>query len=131
MHDYGINNDCAKELRNHLSDQGFIEEQLDLARVLKATLKYARRFFAPKIEASIIVDPQTGLHTYTGKIIPGEPDKEQIEHGFISIDRLASIGERALAAADFQIWVLLDRLVAFAENQELEKNALRALFRVS
>ena len=48
-----------------------------------------------------------------------------------SVDRLASLAEKALAEADFQIWVLLDRLdVAFAETHELAKNALRALFRV-
>jgi hypothetical protein len=49
----------------------------------------------------------------------------------ISIDQLAGIAEKALAAAGYQVWVLLDRLdVAFAETHELEKNALRALFRV-
>src|SRR5690606_29211793 len=36
-----------------------------------------------------------------------------------------------LRQAGYQAWVLLDRLdVAFAENVELESNALRALFRV-
>ena len=39
--------------------------------------------------------------------------------------------ERGLAQANFEVWVLLDRLdVAFAETHNLEKNALRALFRV-
>src|SRR5437868_6233296 len=37
----------------------------------------------------------------------------------------------ALIAAGYQLWVLLDRLdVAFAETHALERNALRALFRV-
>jgi hypothetical protein len=37
----------------------------------------------------------------------------------------------ALVSAEYHLWVLLDRLdVAFAETHELERNALRALFRV-
>jgi hypothetical protein len=43
---------------------------------------------------------------------------------------LASAND-ALTKAGYQLWVLLDRLdVAFAETNELERNALRALFRV-
>jgi hypothetical protein len=72
-----------------------------------------------------------GRHVFTGKITPGEPDAGERSIGAISIDQLAAIAERALAEANHQVWVLLDRLdVAFAETHELEKNALRALFRV-
>jgi hypothetical protein len=131
MSDYGINNEHSRELRRRLADQGFIDSQFDLAQVLKATLKYAKRYFTPKLEASVTVDPITGFQTYAGKITPGEPDRDQVGQGFISVDRLAGIAEKALEDDNFQIWVLLDRLdVAFAETHELEKNALRALFRV-
>lgn len=41
------------------------------------------------------------------------------------------LANRALAASDYHVWVLFDRLdVAFIESHDLEKNALRALFRV-
>ena len=47
------------------------------------------------------------------------------------MDALLVLANRALASSDYQVWVLLDRLdVAFIESHELEKNALRALFRV-
>src|SRR5262249_3944523 len=55
----------------------------------------------------------------------------QTLRGYLSVDTLAELANRALSAAGYQVWVLLDRLdVAFAESHELERNALRALFRV-
>jgi hypothetical protein len=76
------------------------------------------------------VEP-TGVHVFTGKITPGEPRSDETTAGYISVDNLADMAEDALSEADFQIWILLDRLdVAFAETNELETNALRALFRV-
>ena len=44
---------------------------------------------------------------------------------------LLAIADGALREAGVSIWLLLDRLdVAFAESLALERNALRALFRV-
>jgi hypothetical protein len=46
------------------------------------------------------------------------------------VDHLLELANTALGV-NYQIWVLLDRLdVAFAETHDLERNALRALFRV-
>jgi hypothetical protein len=48
-----------------------------------------------------------------------------------SVDRLIELASGSLSEAGARSWVILDRLdVAFAENAELEANALRALFRV-
>jgi hypothetical protein len=129
--EYGIENTASRELAKHLTDQGLLETKFDLRRLLKLASSYARRFFTPTLETSVTVDPNSGLHTFTGKITPGEPEAGQADKGFISVDTLAALAEQALLSADFQIWILLDRLdVAFAETHELEKNALRALFRV-
>jgi hypothetical protein len=52
------------------------------------------------------------------------------DRGYESVDSLIATANAALATAGFQVWVLLDRLdVAFAETHDLERNALRALFR--
>lgn len=68
---------------------------------------------------------------YSGKIIFGEPSQNDTD-GLVSVETLLKLADSALAKYDrFTVWILLDRLdVAFAENQELEQNALRALFRV-
>jgi hypothetical protein len=92
--------------------------------------KYARRYFTPTIETTVRIE-STGAHSFTGKITPGEPRADETKLGFVSVDSLAELADSALKKADFRIWILLDRLdVAFAETHELEKNALRALFRV-
>lgn len=71
------------------------------------------------------------IPSISGKIVPGEPTKDEREKGSVSVDGLASLANTALESAGVQIWVLLDRLdVAFVESHDLEGNALRALFRV-
>jgi hypothetical protein len=115
---------------SHLADQGLLEEGFDLRKLLKTVSQYARRYFSPTIEGSVTVNP-TGFPTFSGKITPAEPPRNQSADGYISLDDLAAYAEKALSAAKFQIWILLDRLdVAFAETHDLEKNAIRALFRV-
>jgi hypothetical protein len=127
--EFGINNEPAKKLIQHLSDQGLVQQGFDLRNLLNIVRQYARRYFSPTVEATVRVEP-TGAHVFTGKITPGEPKSEEAKAGFVSVDNLANLAEEALKKADFQIWVLLDRLdVAFAETHDLEKNALRALFR--
>ncbi|HEY1474011.1 MAG TPA: hypothetical protein VGF53_08010 [Pseudolabrys sp.] len=132
IHEYGVNNEHLTRLRGYLADQGFIEKELNLNRLLKTSFEYVRSYFRPKLlEATATIDPVTGKYSFSGKIMPGEPDAKERSLGHISIDDLAALAEKALAEANFQTWVLLDRLdVAFAETHELEKNALRALFRV-
>jgi hypothetical protein len=67
----------------------------------------------------------------TGKITSREPGAELRARGFLSADSLFVAANEALVSAGYHLWVLLDRLdVAFAETHELERNALRALFRV-
>jgi hypothetical protein len=51
--------------------------------------------------------------------------------GALYVDELLALADAALEEARFHEWLILDRLdVAFAGSQELEENALRALFRV-
>jgi hypothetical protein len=115
-----------------LEDQKLLEADFDLSRVFKAVRQYVSRWTMPKaIEGSIAIDPNTLIPTVAGKITPGEPDADDRAKGFMSVDKLAELANVALSNANYQIWVLLDRLdVAFVESHDLERNALRALFRV-
>src|SRR5262249_32756688 len=115
-----------------LEDQKFIEPDFDLTRLLKKVRTAVSRWFnASAIEGTVKFDPHTGIPTFGGKITPGEPSEELRSKGYLSVDALAELADRALSANGYLIWVLLDRLdVAFAETHELERNALRALFRV-
>jgi len=66
----------------------------------------------------------------SGKIVFQDPDLEQQKQGFLSVDELLTMASSALISAGFDVWITIDRLdVAFDESTELEKNALRALFK--
>jgi hypothetical protein len=121
-----------KELVGILEDQDLLEADFDLTRAFKQVRTYVSRWFRPKsIEGSLAVDPHTLIPSFAGKIVPAEPTKEDRARGVVSVDKLAGLADRALLNENVQIWVLLDRLdVAFVDSHDLEKNALRALFRV-
>jgi hypothetical protein len=132
LKDFGVGGKDYETLVGTLEDQGLLESDFDLARAFRQVRSYASSWFRPKsVETSIAVDPNTLIPTFAGKIVPGEPTKEERDKGAISVDRLALLGNKALETAGVEIWVLLDRLdVAFVESHDLERNALRALFRV-
>jgi hypothetical protein len=115
-----------------LEDQGLLrkdESKIDLTAKLKHVREYVRRWLHPTFETGMSIDPATGLATYNAKITPGEPSASQKTDGCISIDELFEHANQALADVRLKVWILLDRLdVAFA-SEEIERNALRALFK--
>jgi len=132
--EYGISGKHADRLRHFLEEEGLAEVSQNLSSYVQRALGYVRSFFQREMEAvegGLTFDTVTLLPTgVSGKITFREPGNEQRSRGFVSIDELFSIANQALEEAGFDFWILLDRLdVAFAENTELEKNALRALFR--
>lgn len=131
--EYGIRNDSTKQLEDALAREGLVKGTLSLAALLRAVVDYARRALRPQaVEGGIDIDPITQLPKgFKGKIIFSELGARSPDPEFKSVDTLLELADKALAASQFQAWVLLDRLdVAFAENDNLENNALRALFRV-
>lgn len=128
----GSDDPHAKKLIQTLEQMGFLEADFDLRRLFKEVRDYAHKWFNPKsVEGTVRIDPVTGLPIISGKITPGEPSSDLRAKGFLSVEMLAELANGALASADYTIWVLLDRLdVAFIDSHDLERNALRALFRV-
>ncbi|MGO7209279.1 hypothetical protein ACCT30_50950, partial [Rhizobium ruizarguesonis] len=76
-------------------------------------------------------DPTTGMpNGFTGKILFRDPEIEEERAGFVSVDDLLAQANTALDEAGYDAWLMLDRLdVAFDDSSDLERNALRALFR--
>ena len=131
--EYGINNAPAKELAEALEREGLVKGEATLGALLKGVGNYVKRILNPKeIGADIKVDPITGAPVGVGgKIVFSEPSVAEAKDNFRSVDNLLAFANTALALSKYQTWVLLDRLdVAFSDNQDLEVNALRALFRV-
>jgi len=133
LKEFDVRGTAADRLYKTLEDQGLLEAGADLARIFRVAKEYARRWLtATAVEAELKFDAHTGLPTgISGKITPGEPSSELREKGYVSVDALLQLANAALGSVKLHIWVLLDRLdVAFAETHDLERNALRALFRV-
>lgn len=131
--EYGINNEPTKKLAEALEREGLIKGEATLAALLKTVGNYVRRIINPKeIGADIKIDPLTGLPIgIGGKIIFSEPTTMDAKENYRSVDNLLALANSALSLSGYRTWVLLDRLdVAFSDNQDLEVNALRALFRV-
>ena len=130
--EYGVDNAAAKQLGAALVREGLVKGQLSLAGLLKTVGDYMRRAFRPQaLEGTVNVDPITQMPKgFTGKIIFSEPG-QTTDKELTSVDKLLELANKALSGEGIEAWVILDRLdVAFADNAELESNALRALFRV-
>jgi len=134
MRDFGVGADtaAAKKVFSALEGIGLLPREFDLAGILHTVIDYARRMVrAESIEGGLKLDPVTGMPDgVSGKITFREPGSNLRDAGFSSVDSLLGQANEALSAAGYQVWVLLDRLdVAFVESHDLERNALRALFR--
>jgi hypothetical protein len=111
-----------------------LPKKSSLSGFVRASLDYVRRLVKSRkeLETELKIDPVTGNAVgIVAKIAFSEPSNVEKDEGVVSADELLRQANEALAAADLSVWLLLDRLdVAFAEVSGLERNALRALFRV-
>lgn len=129
LKDWGAKTASAQAIYGALEDAKLLERDASLKTLLKSVRTYVRR--VQGMETGVVLDPSTGMPAaVTGKILIGEPDEKQAADGFQSVDHLLAEANTALRELGVGAWIVLDRLdVAFEHNEELEKNALRALFR--
>jgi hypothetical protein len=133
MDTWGVGGKHADTVRAALAEEGLIRNKRPLAAVLRTVKEYVRRFLKPTgVEGTVNVDPISQQITgFSGKISLGEPTAAAIRLGAVTVDDLLGRSNKALEENGYALWLLLDRLdVAFAESDELEQNALRALFKV-
>jgi hypothetical protein len=132
LKELALNDGGGAELVNLLEGQELLEQDEELSGIFKRVRRYASRWAnAKSVEGAISLEPNTMIPAGAFKITAGEPDLEEKKAGAFSVDSLAGRANKALKVAGYTVWVLLDRLdVAFIESHDLEKNALRALFRV-
>jgi len=132
LRDYGIADRAAQDVIHPLEEAGLLPKHFSLSGLLTSALRYVRRRFEiESVEPDVKINPTTGLvEGFGGKITFREPSAAERSLGLISVDALLSIADAALNVAGYNIWLLLDRLdVVFAEQPDLERHALRALFR--
>lgn len=122
----GSCNEEASEVKNKLIEAGLIEEKNTLKRLVNSAMSFARRLINfESIEGGATLDGSV-----TGRITFRTPTTENHKLGFSSVDELLESLNNYLARKSLRFWILFDRLdVAFDQDAELEKNALRALFK--
>lgn len=117
----------AKVVKDKLIEAGLIEEENTIKRLLTSAKHFAKQLM--RIEG---LEGGLGLEGgVTGKITFHTPNQELKTKGYSSVDDLLDTLNEYLCEIGMIGWILCDRLdVAFDQSVELEKNALRALFKV-
>jgi len=132
LRDYSIQNDKAKDLISTLESAGLLPAADSLMVLFRAVTRYFKGWLnrdTTAVEYALTIDPTTGAPTITRKTEFAEKSEEQ-NLGDIPVEELFEIANDALLQEDLSVWLLFDRLdVAFADSLDLERNALRALFR--
>jgi hypothetical protein len=96
-------------------------------------MRYMKGYFGrdkASIEHEISLDPTTGMPVAKRKVKFAKGTRPNRAPYELPLDELLALADNMLAAANLTLWVAFDRLdVAFIETPDLERNALRALFR--
>jgi len=133
LKEFGIFNGKAQPLIRALEEAKLLPASGSLSAMFRAVTNYVKAWTQRDVKASEIaltIDSQTGTPTFSKRTEFGEISEEQSLRK-IPVDELLDIAGEALEKANINVWLLFDRLdVAFADSKDLEKNALRALFRV-
>jgi len=132
LDDYKIDDTNAKKVKQILIDCNLIPAQNKLASFLKACFDFIKSFRNGKeVSTTAEFDPITGM--YSGQkfsVAFGETSKTDFEKGLIPIEYVYDLLSSSLRANKIRLWIIIDRLdVAFIESEDLEANALRALFK--
>ena len=122
----------TKALLAAMTAAGLLPARLTRETIFDRVSKSIQRWFDSRVssvEGGLGIDPSTGIPVFTGKVSFDDLNVDQRDSQ-LPIEDFLSIADEALAVTGYEVWILFDRLdVAFAENADLERNALRALFR--
>jgi hypothetical protein len=124
----------AKELINALEKADLLPGGDNLGFYFRSVAKYVKGWLgrdATSVEYEIAVEPTTGIPTTVKrKASYAERPKRSRSLDDLPIDELLTVADAVIKKARLTLWLAFDRLdVAFVETPELERNALRALFR--
>lgn len=125
--------DSSKFVIDYLEREGLLPANFSLSKALSAVRNYIRKFSKiSELEGNVKFDPDLLTpNGFGGKIVFSDDDAEDDHGGRRTLDSLIENANEALSEIDRSLWILLDRLdVSFDESSDVEKNALRALFKV-
>lgn len=132
LRSYGVRDGNASSLIESLVEAGLLPTSSGIPAIFKAVTTYLKNWLnrdAKSVAYELTVDPTTGAPTVSRKTeFAAQTEQQNLDD--IPVDELLDTADKALGGAGLKLWLLFDRLdVAFADSPELERNALRALFR--
>ncbi len=134
--EFDLSKASSRQVVGRLVELELLPPEGGLARLFRAARDFARRYM-PRSPSSVTVNAT--LDPVTGLVLPsltadfsnassGDSQRHRVE---FNVDELLEEANSALSEEGFKCWILFDRLdVAFEESRDLERNALRSLFRV-
>lgn len=132
LREYTIKNDFATSLVSSLERSGLLPTSNALSAIFRSVSNYLKGWInrdAQAVEYAISINPSSGAPTASRKTEFREQSDEQ-NLAEIPADELLFAANEALSKEGLSLWILFDRLdVAFADSPDMERNALRALFR--
>lgn len=134
LKDYQLHDKNGDKLISAMEEAGLIPRSFNIETMFKSALEWIldRVKRKPSSVENTITFDSSGVPIYIRKShYTDQNQKSDSSDIGMPINDLFSIANSVLEANDLNTWVLFDRLdVAFNETAELEKNALRALFKV-
>lgn len=132
LREYEVKNTESKSLIEALEKVGLLPVTDSLTALFRAVSSYVKGWLSRDTKAvthALTIDAATGTPTYSQKKeFADKPEAQNL--GDIPVEELFEAANSALEKENLSLWLLFDRLdVAFADSPELERNALRALFR--
>lgn len=131
LNDYSIDDENARKIKQILIDCDLIPAQNKLSSFFKSCYDFVRSILNGKEVSTTAEFDMAG--NYAGQKFSmtfGEPSKSDFDKGLIPIEHVYELLTKCLIENNIKLWIIIDRLdVAFPESEELETNALRALFK--
>ena len=137
LREYGFIGDRATVLIEKLEESGLLPKNKNptLGQIFASAKKHIWEWIFPEVDAietTIAIDSASGMPIVTRKKYLKAKEIGSYEQPIdIPFDDLIGFADDGFRENGYCLWILFDRLdVAFNDTPELERNALRALFRM-
>lgn len=126
-------NDVTSKLIASLETAGLLPKAYSLTALFARAKRYIQSFSIKnpeEVEYQLTLDAESGMPAATRKAKYSNSDAKT-HLSSLPVNDLLQFANDGLQDAGLKVWLLFDRLdVSFSSSAELEKSALRALFRV-
>jgi hypothetical protein len=134
IRDFGLAKGDEKNLIYTLEKVGLLPQEFSLYTLLRSVRSFIARALqrdADSIEHVISYDMESGMPIVSRKVSFRDKSATKPTVQDIPVDDLLRKADDILFQSGYTVWIAIDRLdVAFIESRILERNTLRALFRV-